>query len=322
MLLWLFGRMHALAAAPVTPPPTEQSTAGPSVPAMPEAYPVWRAAAERLLDRRADLVPVLPEAAGRALEILRRAPEETDAAARALDADPALSAEAHRVARVFGTTHVGNSLAGALAGLVPAWRTRAVLTAAVLRVLRSDTAHLDHRLAVAADRTLRHVLTSALAAERLAAVRDPAACATAFDAGLVQALGRAVALRAVAAVVPAQARGPHGHEHAVASLVEGLLFECTRRVLAVWPLPREVLAAARGVLETNVDAVELPRASHLVRVVVHLDALTSDRHARIGLREELLESLRALDIPAGRLGVVQAEVEAVRDTVGRLIGAL
>jgi HD-like signal output (HDOD) protein len=320
MLLWLFGRMNALATAPVTTQPTDQT----AMPAMPEAYPTWRAAAERLLARRADLVPALPNAAARALALLRRAPEDTDAATAALAADPALSAEVHRVAREFGTTHVGNpgALEGALAGLIPAWRTRAVLTAAILRVLRTDIAHLDQRIATAADRTLRHVLTSALAAERLAAVRDPAAGAAAFEAGLLHALGRAVALRAVAAVVPPQAHGPHGRAHVVASLVEGLQFECARRVLATWPLPTDVLAAARGVLETNVDPVELPRASHLVRVVAHIDASARDRHARIGLREELLESLRALDIPLGRLAVVEAEVEAVRETVARLVGAL
>ena len=321
MLLWLFGRMNALATVPVGTQPTDQSVA---MPAMPEAYPSWRAAAERLLAHRADLVPALPAAAAQALALLRQTPEDTAAAARALAADPALAAEVRRVAGVFGTTHVGNSgaLEGALGGLVPSWRTRAVLTSAVLRVLRADTDHLDHRFATAADRTLRHMLTSALAAERLAAVRDPAAGAAAFDAGLLHALGRAVALRAVAAVVPPQAHGPHGHAHVVASLVEGLQFECARRVLAAWPLPADVLAAARGVLETNVDPVELPRASHLVRVVAHIDASARDRHARIGLREELLESLRALDIPAGRLGVVQAEVEAVRDTVARLVGSL
>lgn len=321
MLLWLFGRMNALATVPVAPPQMDQSVA---MPAMPEAYPTWRAAAERLLAHRADLVPALPAAAAQALALLRRAPGDTTAAAAALAGDPALSAEVRRVARAFGTTHVGNSgaLEDILGGLIPSWRTRAVLMAAVLRVLRRDTDHLDHRLAAAADRTLRHMLTSALAAERLAAVRDPGAGAAAFEAGLLHALGRAVALRAVAAVVPHQAHGPHGHAHIVASLVEGLQFECARRVLAAWPLPADVLAAARGVLETNVDPVELPRASHLVRIVAHIDASARDQHARVGLREELLESLRALDIPAGRLAVVQAEVEAVRDTVDGLVGVI
>jgi HD-like signal output (HDOD) protein len=290
-------------------------------PAEPEAFPQWRVAIERVLDEQPDLVPPFPAAASRVTTLLRQPDVDLNSVVAALQQDPSLAAQVLTVANSGFFSGLGElaSVRDAVMRLGLREINQVVTTAAMLALLDSGNRATGDRFAREWSRLTHHALTSGFAAGWLALERDASLYETAFMAGLLHDVGRVMALRAVACVLPPEATGTDGADHLVASLLEATHVACARRAFEAWHLPEAVRDVCLGHHGTAAELQSLPRAVHLVRIVSTLDELRTNPYHPVGAREELLESLRALGIGAAHLRPIHAEVRAMSEKAGRIV---
>jgi HD-like signal output (HDOD) protein len=314
---------------PPTPPasladlaglPTDYG-AGLACPADPDAFPQWRVAIERVLNEQQDLVPPFPAVASRVTALLRQPNVDLNSVVAALQQDPSLAAQVLTVANSGFFSGLGElaSVRDAVMRLGLREINQVVTTAAMLALLDSGNRATSDRFAREWSRLTHHALTSGFAAGWLALERDAALYETAFMAGLLHDVGRVMALRAVACVLPPEATGTDGADHLVASLLEGTHLACARRAFDAWHLPEAVRDVCLGHHGTAAELKSLPRAVHLVRIVSTLDELRTNPYHPVHAREELLLSLRALGIGPTQLRPIHTEVRAMSEKAGRIV---
>lgn len=310
---------HAdLSALPLDYPPPMRASAEP------EAFPEWRAALDRVLADQRDALPPFPAVASRVNALLRQPTVDLNQVVAALQQDPALAAQVVTVANSgFFAGH------GEVAGVRDAVLRlglreigQVVTTAAVVALLDPGHRATAERFPGLWSRLTRHAITSGFAAGGLALARAPERYETAFMAGLLHDVGRVVALRAVTALLPPRATGPHGPGHLVESLLEAAHVACATRAFETWHLPDAVRAAC---LLHHAPAAALVGAApeaHFVRLASGLDELRTNPHARVGLEHELADSLRALGLTPDELWPLHHEVHAFAERAGRIVAGL